>query len=107
MANIGESRFRLYQQFEEGIGSEMATVLMEHLDTFATKQDIADLRAEMVTRVEFIEFKAQVAAEFAEVKVAIANLETKLHDELRTTALVLVGTNVALICVAAAFVRFA
>ena len=116
-----ESTVRLYHRLEDVLGRETATALADHLEALATKrdiadlreatkQDIADLRAEMretfVTKVESAEFKSEVAAGFAEVKVAMANLESKLHRDMKNMALVLVGTNVALVATGMAAVRF-
>ncbi len=86
-----ESTVRLYHRLEDGLGKGMATVLVEH---FATKQDLADLRAEMR---ETFATKTELKEAVAELKIAMANLESRLHRDMKNMALALVSTNIVLL----------
>jgi hypothetical protein len=75
-----ESTVRLYHRLEDGLGKDMATVLVEH---FATKQDLAAAVETLVTKVEFRE--------------GMADLKASMYRTVLTATLVLVSTNVALV----------
>lgn len=70
-----ESTVRLYHRLEDGLGEDMATVLVEN---FATKKDLE----RFVTKTEFRE--------------GLADLKASMYRTVLTTALVLVSTNIAL-----------
>jgi len=82
-----ESTVRLYHRLEDGLGKDMATVLVEH---FATKQDLAAAVAPLATKTELKEA-------VAELKIAMANLESRLHRDMKNMALALVSTNIVLL----------
>ena len=79
MAAPEGSKYRLQKQFEEGLGPEMSTVLMEYLDTFATKADLEPLATK------------------ADLETAMSSLELRMYRALLTTFLVMIGTNAAMI----------
>ena len=75
-----ESTVWLYHRLEDGMGKDMATVLVEN---FATKQDLKAAVETLVTKTEFRE--------------GMADLKASMYRTVLTTALVLVSTNVALL----------
>ena len=87
-----ESTVRLYHRLEDAMGKDVASVLVEN---FSTKQDFADLRAEI----------RQTFATKGELKEAVADVKASMYRALLATTLVLVSTNVALIGGAVAVLR--
>jgi hypothetical protein len=70
MAIDERARHRLYQRLEEVLGSEEATVLMEHLPPVgwadvATKADLAHLERRIDLRLETLEYKLRAHLESA------------------------------------------
>lgn len=83
MAVTELARHRLYQYFEETMGAERATTLMELLPPVgwadvATKHDLAHL----ATSAELAEVRAKLADLRAELKAEMAELRTELRTEI-------------------------
>jgi hypothetical protein len=83
------ARHRLYQKLEQVLGSEEATVLMEHLPPMgwgevATKADLGQLEQRMSLRLEALEHKLT------------ARFESALRQQTRTFMIFIASFGVSL-----------
>jgi hypothetical protein len=76
-----ESTVRLYHRLEDGMGKDIATVLVEN---FATKDDIAKLVTDELNQA------------MAELRMEMSNMELRLYRFMFTGATALIATNLAL-----------
>ena len=93
MAVTEESRYQLFQRFEELLGREGVSTLMELLPPVgwadvATKRDFDQLRAALDARIDALDAKIDAKVERLEV-----GLRAEMFREQRNQTLAIIGAN--------------
>ena len=93
MAVTEESRYQLFQRFEELLGREGVSTLMELLPPVgwadvATKRDVDQLRAALDARIDALDAKIDAKVERLEV-----GLRAEMFREQRNQTLAIIGAN--------------